>query len=182
MPRISPVDQNVSPEIKTAFERHVREYRGRITNMKATLGHSLTAFESYMSWYPLYEEVKTILGERLAYLFAFSISQASNCPLCSTYFRKIIIDRGERPEALTISGEEQEVLDFGAAIAEKQGHISDGIYEAVAKRFAPKEMLVLIAFAGQMIATNILNNVIGTDIDDYLQEYLEPKQYKIHDR
>jgi len=36
------------------------------------------------------------------------------------------------------------------------------------------EMTVLIAFAGQMIATNVFNNVIETDIDEYLFDYLPP--------
>ena len=38
-------------------------------------------------------------------------------------------------------------------------------------------MVVLIAFAGQMIATNIFNNVIETDIDEYLAEYLPSIKY-----
>lgn len=33
-------------------------------------------------------------------------------------------------------------------------------------------MVVLIAFAGQMIAANVFNNTIETDIDEYLVNYL----------
>jgi hypothetical protein len=33
-------------------------------------------------------------------------------------------------------------------------------------------MVVLIAFAGQMIATNIFSNVTETNIDEYLFDYL----------
>jgi len=91
--------------------------------MKATLGHSLAAFNAYMEWYPLYEEVKNILGGRLSPLFAWSISEASGCPLCSTYFRKVIIESGESPETLELTSDEQHVLDFGAAITLKQGNI-----------------------------------------------------------
>jgi len=99
MPRIEPLKEiDISPSAHIVFDQHTAAYNSRITNMKATLGHSLLAFEVYMMWYPLYNEVKKILGERLAYLYAYSISYASNCPLCSTYFRKIIIDAGETPE------------------------------------------------------------------------------------
>ena len=143
--------------------------------MKATLGHSLLAFEVYMEWYPLYEEIKKILGGRLAYLFAYSISYASNCPLCSTYFRKIMMDAGENPENLKLTEKEQKLLDFGSAIAQQQGNITSSVYDHVAKEFTATEMVVLIAFAGQMIATNIFNNVIETDIDDYLENYLAVK-------
>ena len=93
MARIEPLaTKEISPDVKIAFERHVQEYGGRITNMKATLGHSLIAFETYMRWYPLYSEVEKILGKRMASLYAHSISCAADCPLCSTFFRKIIID------------------------------------------------------------------------------------------
>jgi hypothetical protein len=175
MPRLLPVGENeVSGDVLAAFQKHVNDYKGRITNMKATLGHSLIAFEVYMQWYPLYEEVKAILGRRLAYLFAYAISESSNCPLCSTYFRKIIIENGENPNALQLSRHEKDVLNFGEAIAKNHGYLADGIYNAVAKKYEPAQMVVLIAFAGQMIATNIFNNVVETSIDDYLAEYLPP--------
>ena len=173
MARIKPVTgKALLPATNQAFDDHVKKYQARITNMKAVLGHSLTAFEVYMQWYPLYEEIKIILGDRLAYLYAWSISHASNCPLCSTYFRKIIIDAGEDPENLELISTEQEVLDFGSSIAQQQGIIEDDIYNKVAQRHTEKEMVLLIAFAGQMIATNIFSNTIKTDIDEYLISYL----------
>ena len=173
MARIQPVNDNeLHPSVKVAFERHVKEYNARITNMKATLGHSLLAFEIYMQWYPLYQEVEKILGKRLAYLYAYSISQASDCPLCSTYFRKIIIDSGEKPESLDLTPSQKDILDFGSGIARCQGNINDHLYNTIAGRYSKTDMVVLIAFAGQMIATNIFSNVIETDIDEYLAEYL----------
>ncbi|MEP6617554.1 MAG: hypothetical protein ABJA57_13280 [Ginsengibacter sp.] len=175
MPRILPIKEaDWTPSLKKAFEKHAEDHGGRVTNMKATLGHSLLAFDVYMQWYPLYEEVKKILGERLAYLFAYAVSTASNCPLCSAYFRKIMIDSGEKPEELNLTPHEKEVLDFGAAIATHQGNINSNTYNIVAGKYNTQQMVLLIAFAGQMIATNILNNVIETDIDEYLTEYLPP--------
>ena len=173
MARINPVTNTaLLPATKQAFDNHVKKYQTRITNLKATLGHSLPAFDVYMQWYHLYEEIKKILGERLAYLYAWSISLVSNCPLCSTYFRKIIIDAGENPENLELTAAEQEVLNFGSSIAQQQGLIEDNIYNKVAERHTEKEMVLLIAFAGQMIATNIFSNTIKTDIDEYLRGYL----------
>ena len=173
MARIQPVsDHELQPSVKVAFERHIKEYNARITNMKATLGYSLLAFETYMQWYPLYEEVEKILGKRLAYLYAYSISKASDCPLCSTYFRKIIIDSGEKPENLDLTPSQKDILDFGSGIARCQGNINDHLYNTIAGRYSKTDMVVLIAFAGQMIATNIFSNVIETDVDEYLAEYL----------
>ena len=179
MARIKPVkDDAILPSVKQAFEKHVTEYKARITNMKATLGHSLPAFEIYMKWYVLYDEIEKILGKRLAYLFAYSISFASNCPLCSTFFRKIIIDAGENPENLTLTPQEEKVLEFGSSIAAAQGSISDKVYNDVAAIYDQEEMVVLIAFAGQMIATNVFSNVIETDIDEYLADYLPATKIK----
>ena len=175
MARIEPVSENdITPSLRQAFEKHVKDHNARITNMKSTLGHSLLAFEVYMQWYPLYEEVEKILGKRLAYLFAYSISSASDCPLCSTFFRKIIIDAGEKPENLQLTSPEEKVLDFGSSIAKGRGHITNSMYDDVATKYDKKDMVVLIAFAGQMIATNIFSNVTESDIDEYLFDYLPP--------
>jgi hypothetical protein len=179
MSRIEPISANeISPSLNIAFQRHVDEYNARITNMKGTLGHSLLSFEVYMQWYPLYNETERILGKRLAYLFAWSISKASDCPLCSTFFRKIIIDAGERPESLELTPSQKNVLDFGCSIAKYQGNIANHVYNAVAENYSKADMVVLIAFAGQMIATNVFNNVIETDIDEYLIEYLPSLKYQ----
>lgn len=174
MARIYPIPENEQPaNIKLAFEEHVQQYAARITNMKATLGHSLLAFKVYMQWYPLYEAVQAITGKRLAYLYAYAISTASGCPLCSTFFRKIIVDQGESPESLNLNEHEQNVLNLGAAISKQQGKIEKQVYETVATRFSNEELVILIAFAGQMIATNIFSNVTETDIDDYLTPYIK---------
>lgn len=173
MARIDPINsENTSPDLRVAFDKHVFDYSARITNMKATLGHSLLAFTVYMQWYPLYEKVKQITGERSAYLFAWSVSTSSNCPLCSTFFRKIIIDKGENPEKLVLNDYETKLLDFGSAIAQHKGCIANHIYNELAACHNNEEMVVLIAFAGQMIATNVFNNVIETEIDPYLTSYL----------
>jgi hypothetical protein len=177
MPRIAPLrPTNYTEAHKQAFEHHTSTYRARITNMKATLAHSLTAFEVYMQWYPLYEEVKKITGERLASLYAYAISYAADCPLCTTYFRKVIIDRGEDPAQFQVDEDGQHLLSFGSAIAANKGQVPEELFQAVKKQYTDAELVVLIAFAGQMIATNIFNNVVQTDIDDYLADYLPTEQ------
>jgi len=178
MARIEPLTtKEISPSVKVAFEHHVQEYGGRITNMKATLGRSLPAFEAYMQWYPLYTEVEKILGKRMASLYAHSISCAADCPLCSTFFRKIIIDSGETPEKLDLTGDQKNILDFGSGIAKHKGNITNHLYNAVATKYNETEMVILTAFAGIMIATNVFNNVIETEIDEYLSAYRSNMKY-----
>src|SRR5215207_9331209 len=156
MSRIKPLSENeLSSSVKNAFEKHIKECNARITNMKAILGYSVIAFEAYMQWYPLYTEVEKMLGKRMASLYAHSISCAADCPLCSTFFRKIIIDSGETPEKLELSESEKDVLNFGSSITKHKGNIANYLYSAVAAKYNETEMVVLIAFAGIMIATNV---------------------------
>lgn len=172
MPRINPLPLSTTPiAVSTAYNLHTTKYNARITNMKATLGHSLVAFEVYMEWYRLYEKIKTFTGHRSAYLFAYTVSKGSNCPLCTTFFRKIIIDNGESPEDLHFNDDEQLLMDFGSTISQNQGKVPDDLFEKVSRMYTREQLVELIAFAGQMIATNIFNNVIETDIDEYLFSY-----------
>jgi hypothetical protein len=135
MPRLQPLTPDTfSADTKAAFEKHVREHQSRITNMKATMGRSVLAFEIYMRWYDLYENLKAITGARLAYLFAHSISMGSNCPLCTTYFRKMIIENNEKPEELILTEEEQQLLDLGSEISKHNGEIKDELYNRIAGR------------------------------------------------
>jgi hypothetical protein len=173
MPRLLPLaNDNLTPETKEAFAKHVREHQSRITNMKATMGRSVLAFKIYMRWYDLYEKVKAITGERLAYLFAHSISMGSNCPLCSTYFRKVIIENGEKPEQLVLTAEEQLLLDFGSEISTNSGNVNEDVYKSMADNYSEEELVVLVAFAGQMIATNVFSNVFEVEVDEYLAPYV----------
>ncbi|MDB5281831.1 MAG: hypothetical protein JWO06_906 [Bacteroidota bacterium] len=174
MSRIKPLaEAERTPTIEAAFERHIKEQKSRITNMKATMGKNLIVFDVYMRWYDLYEEVKTIVGGRSAYLFCHAISEGSNCPLCTTYFRKIMIENGEKPEQLVLDDKEQALVDFGSAIANNKGEVEQGIYAAVSKLYSQEAMIVLVGFAGQMIATNIFNNVLEVEVDEYLAPYVD---------
>ncbi len=48
------------------------------------------------------------------------------------------------------------------------------VYNPLAENYNKNEMVMLIAFAGQMIAANSFNNVVEADIGDYLAPWLPP--------
>jgi alkylhydroperoxidase family enzyme len=125
-----------------------------------------------MQWYPLFENLRKILGVRLANLFAYTISEASGSVLCSTFFRKTIIEAGEEPEHPELSQKERLILDFGVAISMEKGRVPDELYRQVSALYNDEQMVVLVAFAGQMIATSVFNNAVETDIDEHLIPYL----------
>src|SRR3954447_8680329 len=141
MPRIAPLDTDAAPaDARAAAESHVRTH-ARMTNMKRTLLHSLPAFNALMEWYPLRDTVQPFLGERLTTLFAHAISAETDCLICSTFFRRMLIDSGEDPDALAMDEREVAVVDFGRALAQTPHRVPDTLYACVAAHFSDEQMV-----------------------------------------
>ncbi len=171
MARIAPVPfEEAPPASQAEWQRQVAAH-GRMTNMKRTLARSGIALTTYMQWYPLRDEVETFLGKRLTLLFAHAISAETDCLICSTYFRRYLIDNGENPDDLALSEKEQTFVRLGRQIAQDPHGISDGLFTTVEAYLNPAEIVTLTAFAGMMVATNIINNVLKVDLDEYLEIY-----------
>ena len=171
MPRIAPLDTEAAPpDARAAAEAHVRSH-ARMTNMKRTLLHSLPAFEALMEWYPLRDTVQPFLGERLTTLFAHAISAETDCLICSTFFRRMLIQTGENPDRLKLDERETAILEFGRALAVSPFKVPDAVYQPLASFFSPAQIVALTAFGALMVATNVVNNALDIDLDEYLQPY-----------
>jgi hypothetical protein len=118
--------------------------------------------------------VKKITGEKAARHYAFAISKASECTLCAALFRKEIVESGDDADRPILDIKDRALIDFGSSIARYKGNIADHVFNAVARHYAKEQVQVLVAFAGLMIATNIFNNVVETEIGQQLQPYLPP--------
>src|SRR6478752_7595035 len=117
MSRIPPLDYaDASPQARAAHDHH-QKHVGRITNMKRTLLRSLPAFDALMTWYPLRDTVQPFLGERLTHLFAHAVSTETDCLICSTFFRRLLIQSGENPDRLVLDEWESAVVAFGRSLA-----------------------------------------------------------------
>src|SRR5215210_2425553 len=171
MPRIPPLENDAAPpETRAAADAHVRNH-ARMTNMKRTLLHSLPAFRALMEWYPLRDAVQPFLGERLTTLFAHGISAETDCLICSTFFRRMLIQTGENPDRLKLDEREAAVLDFGRALAVSPYKVPDPVYQRLVTYFSAGEIVALTAFGALMVATNVVNNALEVDLDEYLQPY-----------
>src|SRR3954452_11248401 len=171
MPRIAPVDlETAPPDARAAAETHVRTH-ARMTNMKRTLLQSQPAFTALMEWYPLRDTVQPFLGERLTTLFAHAISAETDCLICSTFFRRMLIQTGENPERLRLDDREAAVLEFGRALAVSPFKVSDEVYQKLQRYFDRAQIVALTAFGALMVATNVINNALDVDLDEYLQPY-----------
>ncbi|WP_024912137.1 carboxymuconolactone decarboxylase family protein [Chania multitudinisentens] len=151
--------------------QHQVEKHGRITNMKRTLLHSPTAFDALMSWYPLFDDLKALIGERSALFYAYAISTQNDCLICSTFFVKILKDKNISFAEFAFSAQEKLLIDYGRAIVRNPHQIDDAIFSTLQKQFDESGIVLLTAFAGLMIATNLINTVLNVPLDEYLFEY-----------
>jgi alkylhydroperoxidase family enzyme len=175
MTRIPPLDPNdpLTPEQRAAYDHGIDRY-GRMTNMKRTLLHSLPAFRALMEWYPLRDTVQPFLGERLTTIFSHAISADTDCLICSTFFRRILMDSGENPDDLSLDDRDQLVIDFGRALAAPLSRVPDDLYARLATHFTDEQIVALTAFGAMMLATNVVNNALDIPLDDYLEPYTKP--------
>lgn len=171
MARIPPLALDAAPpaargQLDEQIARH-----GRATNMKRTLAHSPAALFALMRWYDLHGEVKAFLGDRLTTLFAHAVSAQTDCLICSTFFRRWLTEAGENPDDLKLDDRERAVVEYGRQLARDANGVTDAQYAAVAATLTPPQVVALTAFGGLMIATNVFNNALKVDLDEYLYPF-----------
>jgi alkylhydroperoxidase family enzyme len=172
--RIKKVDlDSVLPDRRAELDAIVLA-RGQWTNMKRTLANSVPALRALMEWYPLRDEVQQFLAERLVNLYCHAISAQTDCLICSTFFRRILIDSGENPDDLALDGREAAVVAYGRQLAKDPNCVDELLYATVSAYFTPEQMVTLTAFGAIMVATNVFNNALRIPLDDVLGPYTKP--------
>jgi len=176
MARITPLtDAEIPPESRPAFERQLAAH-GRVTNMKRTLARNAVAFEALMWWYPLHDAVRDWLGQRATLVFVLAISEQADCLVCSTYFRRHLIEAGEYPDRLVLDAREQALADLGRQLARDSKAVEDEVMSRIASFLTPDQIVTLTAFGSLMLATNVFINALQVDLDEYLFAYRKPDQ------
>lgn len=171
MSHIPQIDyETAKPDVRAAHDEEVR-LRGAATNMKQTLMHSPVAYRAYMEWYTLRDALRPAISDRAIWVFSHAISAASECLICTTFFRRALIDAGFSPDAFEPTEEEALLIDFGTAIALNSNAIPDDLWQRVKDRYDVATQVNLVAFAGIMIATNIFNNAVDVSLDPELDSY-----------
>jgi len=171
MARIEPVDESSAPPESRELAAAHAATGGRMTNMKWTLAHSPVALDALLQWYPLYDQVVPVLGERRAWLYCHAISTQSDCLICSTFFRRLIIDAGEDPAALQLDEFDELIVDLGRRLADDPHSVDDALHARLAERLDTQQIVTLIAFGAIMLATNVFNDALGVELDGYLERY-----------
>jgi len=143
----------------------------RMTNMKWTLAHSPPALDALLQWYPLHAAVSPVLGERRTWLFCHALSTARACLICSTFFRRLLIDSGEDPASLELDEFDELIVDFGRRLGTDPHLVDDALHAKLAERLDTSQLVTLTAFGAIMVATNVFNDALKVELDGYLQTY-----------
>lgn len=176
MARVEPLPVDSAPPASRAeLDRQIAQH-GRATNMKRTLAHCPAALRAYMQWYDLHAEVAGFLGARAAMVFTHAISAQTDCLICSTFFRRWLIDAGEDPDRLTLNDREQALAEYGRQLARDANAVSDELASRLRAFLSPEQLVALTAFGGLMVATNLFNNALKVDLDEYLFPYRKQQQ------
>jgi alkylhydroperoxidase family enzyme len=168
---ITPLTDSEAPEGSRSLAAAHAASGGRMTNMKWTLAHSPVALDALLQWYPLYDEVVPLLGERRAMLFSHAISVQNDCLICATFFRRLLADGGEDPDALALDELDELIVDFGRRLATDPHAVEGALRERLDARFSEREIVLLTAFGAIMVATNVVNDALGVPLDGYLEPY-----------
>ena len=171
MTRIGPADPTTAPEASRALADAHEAAGARMTNMKWTAARSPETLAMLLTWYPLFDRIASFLGERRAQLLAYAISDHNECLICSTYFRRILIDAGEDPGDLRLDDEDELILELGRTLADDPHGVDGELHERLAARYSEQQLVELIGFGAIMVATNVFNDALGVPLDDYLQPY-----------
>ncbi len=171
MARIAPLSIDEAPPLARAeLDRQVAAH-GRVTNMKCTLARSPAALAALMQWYALCDVVSPVLGLRATTLFVHAISAETNCLVCSTFFRRWLVEQGEDPDALQLNDREKALVEYGRQLAIDAHGVSDELFANLAGWLNEEQLVALTAFGGMMIATNVFNNALQVDLDGYLAPF-----------
>jgi alkylhydroperoxidase family enzyme len=124
-----------------------------------------------MEWYKLRDALLAFLTAREVDLFSYAISEQNKCLICSAFFRKILIDSGDNPDAPQLSQKEDLLIRYGRQCVLAPNNLDDRLFAELKHLFTEYEIVTLTAFAGLMIATNLINNALKVELDEYLIQY-----------
>jgi alkylhydroperoxidase family enzyme len=168
---IPPLTETAAPEGSRSLAAAHAATGCRMTNMKWTLAHSPAALEALLQWYPLHDEVAPLLGERRTQLFCLAISAQNDCLICSTFFRRLLADAGDDPDALALDELDDLIVDFGRRLAVDPHSVDDALRARLDAHFTPEQVVLLTSFGAIMVATNVVNDALGVPLDGYLEPY-----------
>ncbi|MCL2171025.1 MAG: hypothetical protein FWB71_02630 [Defluviitaleaceae bacterium] len=161
-----PNANDLSGVAKEGWDAHVEA--GNLTNMKKALLLDEAVYEAYMGWYKSWSRLVELVGKKTAMILAHSVSSTNDCLLCSLFFVRDLKAIGINPADFVADEKEELLAEFGKQIVKNPTKICDDLFAKLKKYFNDKEIVVIVGFIGQMMATNNFNSVLQIDVDEQL--------------
>lgn len=140
----------------------------KVTNMKRGLLQDAATYDAFMGWYTSWNRLVEIISLREATVYAHAISTTNSCQLCSLFFISDLKALGIEPQDFQPTEREQLLAQLGEQIVKDPTSVSDELFEKLKKEWKDNELVVIVGFAAQMIATNNFNSVFKIDVDERL--------------
>lgn len=158
--------EEVTGKAKEAYDKLAAE--GKLSNMKQALLQDYATYDAFMAWYTSWARLVEIVGERAATIYAHSVSTTNGCLLCSLYFISDLKALGLDPDQLEMSEQEDVLARLGEQIVKDPTAVSDELIGELKAYYSDSEVVAIVGFAAQMIATNNFNSVLKIDVDERL--------------
>lgn len=139
--------------------------KGKLTNMKKVLLQDEATYEAFMGWYTSWARLVEIVGSRAATIFAHSVSITNGCLLCSLFFISDLRALGLDPNNFEVDEKEGLLKALGEQMVKNPAGVSEELMNGLKKHWTDKEIIAIVGFACQMMATNNFNSVLGVDVD-----------------
>ena len=158
--------EEVTGKAKEAYDELASQ--GKLTNMKQALLQDYATYDAFMGWYTSWNRLVEIIGEKAATIYAHSVSMTNGCLLCSLFFISDLKALGLDPDHLEFDEKEKILAQLGAQIVKDPTNVSDELIDSLKKYYNDSEVVAIVGFAAQMIATNNFNSVLKIDVDERL--------------
>ncbi|ASA21209.1 hypothetical protein [Paenibacillus donghaensis] len=160
--------EEMSTEARALVEEKTKS-NARITNMVRTLLYSMPSFRA-MEFYPVRNELQKIIGSRAVYFYCYAISTENDCLVCSTYHAKLLRDLDLAFDEFEFTDIENVLIAYGRGLVSNANNIDLSIYKGLKKHFSNEEIVLITTVGCKMIASNIFNEAMKVDLDEYLFE------------
>ena len=107
-------------------------------------------------------------GQRAATVYAHAISTTNSCQLCSLFFISDLKALGIDPNGFEYEKNEEILVKLARQIVKDPTAVPDSYFEELRKFYNDSEIVAIVGFAAQMIATNNFNSVLKIDVDQRL--------------
>jgi alkylhydroperoxidase family enzyme len=142
--------------------------KGKLTNMKQVLLQDYATYDAFMGWYTSWNRLTEIIGLRAATIYAHSVSTTNGCQLCSLFFISDLKELGIEPDDFVADEKEQVLIKLGEQIVKDPTSVSDELFAKLKATYTDPEIVAIVGFAAQMIATNNFNSVLQINVDERL--------------